>query len=253
MKFIAATLLALGMSTPALAQGQSSAPRLADLEAVSPALSRYTQQGLLGSVWKRSGLTPRERSIVTLSIMIGRGQTAELPFHLDLALENGVKPAEISEIVTHLAFYSGWANASAAVPFVKQAFAGRKISADQLPSATPKPLPLNEAAEAARVKFVDENFGTISPGLVKDTTDFLFRDLWLRPDLARRDRSLVTISSLLANGQAAQLGAHMNIGMNNGLTREEIGEIISHSGFYAGWPHAFGAMGVAKSVFEARK
>ena len=88
---------------------------------------------------------------------------------------------------------------------------------------------------------------------MKDTTDFLFRDLWLRPDLAPRDRSLVTISSLLANGQSAQLGAHMNIGTNNGLTREEIGEIISHSGFYAGWPHAFGAMSVAKSVFEARK
>lgn len=253
MKFIAATLLALGMSTPAPAQGQTSTPTLADLESVSPALSRYTQQGLLGSVWQRAGLTPRERSIVTLSIMIGRGQTAELPFHLDLALENGVKPAEISEIVTHLAFYSGWANATAAVPFVKQAFAGRKIGTDQLPSATPKQLPLNETAEAARVKLVDENFGTISPGLAKDTTDFLFRDLWLRPDLAPRDRSLVTISSLLANGQSAQLGAHMNIGMNNGLTREEIGEIISHSGFYAGWPHAFGAMGVAKSVFEARK
>lgn len=253
MKLIATSLLALGLSSPALAQGQTSAPSKADIESVAPALSRYTQQGLLGTVWKRAGLTPRDRSIVTLSIIIGRGQTTELPFYLDLAFENGVKPAEISEIVTHLAFYSGWANATAAVPFVKQTFASRNISADQLPPATPPLLPLNEAAEATRVKFVEENFGTISPGLVKDTTDFLFRDLWLRPDLAPRDRSLVTISSLLANGQSAQLGSHMNIGMNNGFTQAEIGEVISHSGFYAGWPHAFGAMTVAKGVFEARK
>jgi 4-carboxymuconolactone decarboxylase len=185
--------------------------------------------------------------------MIGKGQTVELPFHLTLALENGVKPGEISELVTHLAFYSGWANATAAVPAIKEAFARRNVPADKLPQASPKPLPLNENTEAARVKFVEENFGTISPGPEKDTTDFLFRDLWLRPDLAPRDRSLVTISSLLANGQAAQLSSHITLGMNNGLTRAEIGEVISHSGFYAGWPNAFGAMTVAKGVFDARK
>jgi 4-carboxymuconolactone decarboxylase len=87
---------------------------------------------------------------------------------------------------------------------------------------------------------------------VADTTSFLFKDLWLRPDLAPRDRSLATVSSLIANGQSAQLTSHLNIGMNNGLTKAEIGEAISHSAFYAGWPNAFSAMTVAKSVFEAR-
>lgn len=109
-------------------------------------------------------------------------------------------------------------------------------------------LPVNEAAEAARARFV----GTTSPGLVKDTTDFLFKDLWLRPDLEPRDRSLVTISSLIANGQAAQLTSHLTLGMNNGLTQREISEVISHAAFYAGWPNAFSAMAVAKGVFEAQ-
>ena len=111
---------------------------------------------------------------------------------------------------------------------------------------------MNEAAEADRAKRVGESFGDISPRLVADTTDFLFKDLWLRPDLAPRDRSLVTVSSLIANGQSAQLTSHLTIGMNNGLTKEEIGEIISHSAFYAGWPNAFSAMATAKSMFETR-
>jgi 4-carboxymuconolactone decarboxylase len=88
--------------------------------------------------------------------------------------------------------------------------------------------------------------------MVQFTTDVLFRDLWLRPDLAPRDRSLVTVSALIASGQVAQLTGHLNIGMNNGLTQVEIAEAITHLAFYAGWPNAFSAMPVAKDVFEKR-
>jgi 4-carboxymuconolactone decarboxylase len=242
---------------PAFAQGQSGqvsnpVPQASDVQAVSPALARYTEEGLFGEVWKRPGLSARDRSIVTLATLIARGQTAEMPFHFSLALDNGVKPAEISEIITHLAFYSGWANANTAVPFAKEAFARRRVGADQLPKASPQPLPLDEAAEATRAKSVDDNFGTTSPGLVNDTTNFLFRDLWLRPDLAPRDRSLVTVASLIANGQVAQMPYHLGRAMDNGLTREQASEVISHIAFYAGWPNAFSALPVAKSVFEAR-
>jgi len=90
------------------------------------------------------------------------------------------------------------------------------------------------------------------PGVVQYTTDILFRDLWLRPDLAPRDRSLVTISALVANGQVAQLTGHIPIGMNNGLTQPEIAEAITHLAFYVGWPNVFSAMPVAKEVFEKR-
>jgi 4-carboxymuconolactone decarboxylase len=88
--------------------------------------------------------------------------------------------------------------------------------------------------------------------VVQYTTDVLFLDLWLRPGLAPRDRSLVTISSLIASGQIAQLPGHLNIGMNNGLTQAELVEAITHLAFYAGWPNVFSAMPVAKDVFEKR-
>ena len=84
------------------------------------------------------------------------------------------------------------------------------------------------------------------------TRPIFFKDLWLRPDLAARDRSLITVAALIANGQAAQLPYHLARAMDNGLTREQAGEVISHSAFYAGWPNAFSVLTVAKTVFDAR-
>ena len=243
--------LALTLAIPATTAADQS-PSRKDVQMVAPALDRYTQDRLLGEVWKRPGLSPRDRSVVTLAALIGRNQTIALSDHMKLALEHGVKPTELSEIITHLAFYSGWANATAAVAIAKDVFAERKIAADQLPPALPVLLPLNEPAEADRAKRVGDQFGAMFPGVVQYTTDVLFRDLWLRPDLAPRDRSLVTISALIANGQVAQLTGHIPIGMNNGLTQGEIAEAITHLAFYVGWPNVFSAMPVAKDVFEKR-
>jgi 4-carboxymuconolactone decarboxylase len=134
----------------------------------------------------------------------------------------------------------------------KDAFAERKIGTDQLPASSPKPLPLDEAAEARRETLVREQFGTVAPGVVQYTTDILFRDLWLRPDLAPRDRSLVTVSALIASGQVAQMPYHLNRAMDNGLTREQAGEVLTHLAFYVGWPNVFSAMPVAKEVFDKR-
>ena len=222
-----------------------------ELRSISPALEAY-QNSLLVELWKRPGLTPRDRSIVTLAALIARNQTIEMPYHFNLALDNGVKAREISEIITHLAFYTGWANAMSAVTIAKDVFAARHIGADQLPAASVTLLPLNEAAEAQRAKNVSAQFGKEFPGVVQYTTDVLFRDLWLRPDLAPRDRSLVTISALIANGQIAQLTPHLNKAMDNGLTQAQAAEVITHLAFYVGWPNVFSAMPVAKDVFEKR-
>ena len=225
---------------------------LDDMRTVAPALEKYTQGRLLGDVWKRPGLAPRDRGIVTLAALIARNQTIEMRYYLNLALDNGVKPREISEIITHLAFYSGWGNAMAAVAVAKDVFALRKIGTDQLPAASPQLLPLDQAAEAQRATRVEEQFGTAAPGVVQNTTDLLFRDLWLRPDLAPRDRSLVTVSALIASGQVAQIPYHLNRAMDNGLTQAQASETLTHLAFYVGWPNVFSALPVAKDVFEKR-
>ncbi|CAM3073295.1 carboxymuconolactone decarboxylase family protein [Burkholderia ubonensis] len=227
-------------------------PTVADLKAVSPAFERYTARTVFGGLWKRPQLSPRDRSIVTLSVLIARGQTVEMPFHFRLALDNGVKPAEISEMIAHLAFYSGWANATAASDIAMHVFDARGIRPDQLTPADVTPLPLDEAAENQRAQMVADNFESVAPGVVEYTTDVLFRDVWLRPGLAPRDRSLVTVSALVANGQVAQIPYHLNRAMDNGLTKDEASETLTQLAFYAGWPNVFSAMPVFKDVFSRR-
>ena len=245
MKLLSAAIALLSLTAPSFAQ-------MGDVRMVAPALEKYRQDRLLGELWRRPGLAPRDRSIVTIAALIARNQTGEMPYYLNLALDNGVKAREISEIITHLAFYAGWANAMSAVSVAKEVFAQRKIGSDQLPAASPKLLPLDEAAEADRAARVGQQFGGVAPGVVQYTTDVLFRDLWLRPDLAPRDRSLVTVSALVASGQVAQIPYHLNRAMDNGLTQAQASEVFTQLAFYGGWPNVFSALPVAKDVFEKR-
>jgi 4-carboxymuconolactone decarboxylase len=224
---------------------------LDDLRAVAPGLEKFATT-TMAELWKRPALSIRDRSIVTLSVLITRNQTVELGDEFARALDNGLKPKEISELITHLAFYAGWSNAMAAVAAAKPVFAAYKIDAGQLPPASPKALPLNEAAEADRAARVSQQFGAIAPGVVQNTTDVLFKDLWLRPDLAPRDRSLVTVSALVASGQVAQIPYHLGRAMDNGLTQTEAGEMLAHLAFYTGWPNVFTALPIVKDVIEKR-
>jgi 4-carboxymuconolactone decarboxylase len=258
MKLLAASLISFSIAAGS-ASGQQTIhkgggymPNTEDIRAVAPALEKYRNDVVAGNLWKRLGLSARDRSVVTVAALIARDQIVELPYYLNLALNNGVKPAELSEIITHLAFYAGWANAMDAVVAAKDVFKSRNVGADQLPPASGPKLPLDEAAEAQRATRVGEQFGQITPSLVQYTTDVLFRDLWLRPALAPRDRSLVTVSALVATGQVAQITYHLNRAMDNGLTREEAGELLGHLAFYTGWPNAFSAAPVIKDVIEKR-
>jgi 4-carboxymuconolactone decarboxylase len=259
MKLLAASIMSVALSSQALAEARDDASTPPGntmtthvLQSVSPALDKYRDSVLAGDLWKRPDLSPRDRSIVTLAVLIARNQTHEMRNYLTLALDNGVTPKEISEIITHLAFYSGWGNATSAAAIAKDIFAERKIGADQLPPASPTLLPLDQNAEAQRASRVQESAGPISPGLVLFTGNLLFKDLWLRPDLAPRDRSLVTVSSLIASGQFAQVTFHLGKAMDNGLTKAEASEVLTQVAFYAGWPNAFSAVPVFKNVFDER-
>lgn len=248
MKHLAAVALTLSMAAAPAAHAQS----VDALGAVSPALEAYANEKLYGEVWQRPDLSARDRSIVTVASLIARQLAADMPAELSRALENGVTPAELSEIITHLAFYSGWGNAMAAVEVAQETFAERGVSEEHLPEADPELLPLDEESEAERETRVQENYGAVSQGVVDYTRDVLFRDLWLRPALKPRDRSLVTVSALISAGQVEQMPFHLNRAMDNGLTQAEASEALTHLAFYAGWPKVFSALPVAKDVFEKR-
>lgn len=225
---------------------------LEDMRAVSSALAHYTNNTLLGDLWKRPQLSARDRSIVTLSVLIARNQTVEIPYYVNLALDSGLQPTELSEIITHLAFYAGWGNAASAVVAAKPVFDKRGITLSDVPAVPTHYLPIDEAAEAQRATAVESNFGAVAPGVVHYTTEALFHELWLRPGLSPRDRSLVTVSALVATGQYAQLTYHLNRAMDNGLTKAQASEVMTQLAFYTGWPNVFSALPVVKDVLEKR-
>jgi len=92
--------------------------------------------------------------------------------------------------------------------------------------------------------------GDLAPKLAELTDKVLFGEVWARPQLGRRERSLITVSALIAMNRPEQLRSHLVLARQNGVTEEELSEVITHLAFYAGWPSAMSAAGVAKEVFK---
>jgi 4-carboxymuconolactone decarboxylase len=94
--------------------------------------------------------------------------------------------------------------------------------------------------------------GDFAPKLAQITDDVLYGDIWERPELPKRDRSLVTVAALIALNRPDQLRSHLRIARQNGVTQEELIEAITHLAFYTGWPSAVTAVGIAREVFEKK-
>ena len=95
--------------------------------------------------------------------------------------------------------------------------------------------------------------GDFAPKLLQLTDEVLFGDVWERPELSKRDRSLITVAALTAMYRPEQLKGHTERALANGVTKDEIGELITHLAFYSGWPSAMSAAKVVKQVFEEKK
>ena len=102
----------------------------------------------------------------------------------------------------------------------------------------------NEPTTAQRL------IGDFSPKLVELTDEVLFGDVWERGELSKRDRSLITVAALVANGNTQQLKGHLGRAKENGVSEAELAEVITHLAFYAGWPRAMSAVTVAREVFQ---
>ncbi len=97
-----------------------------------------------------------------------------------------------------------------------------------------------------------QTLAQIAPKLVEVTNDVLFADIWERPELSPRDRSLITVTTLAALYRTEQLGYHLGVALDNGLSVEELSEAITHLAFYAGWPNAMTAIAQLKKIVDER-
>ena len=109
-----------------------------------------------------------------------------------------------------------------------------------------------QTAAAPRPRPSQAAIGDFAPKLAEITDNVLYGDVWERPELSKRDRSLATVSALIALNRPDQLRSHLRIARDNGVTQEELIETITHLAFYVGWPNAVTAIGVAKEVFQQK-
>jgi 4-carboxymuconolactone decarboxylase len=142
----------------------------------------------------------------------------------------------VNKVVTICLATAAMATAAASTPVLAQGSAA--APAVSAPAASAPPTP------AQRL------MGDVAPKLADLTDNVLFGDVWERPQLSKRDRSLVTVSALIALNRPDQLRSHLARARDNGVTQEELIEAITHLAFYAGWPNAVTAVTVAREIFK---
>lgn len=192
------------------------------------------------------------------------GQTLIVTSGIGLVQQDG-QPAQIlrpGDVVTIPANTRHWHGAGPGGAMTHVAIAEKengsavtwqdKVS-DQDYQAAAKRAGLAPVAPAGGPSRAQQLMGDVAPKLAELTDQVLFGDVWERPGLAKRDRSLATISALIAMNRPDQLRSHFALGLQNGLTQQEVSELITHLAFYTGWPNAVSATGVAREVFLSKQ
>lgn len=219
---------------PAIPPGASSREPAIDPElefpnsyAQAPYLRDLLNQVLYAETWKREELSPRDRSMITVAVGIALNTLSEVRYHSGRALDNGVTQTELAEMITHVAFYAGFPNAVNSAQVIAEVYTARN-------------LPMGEGRFPA------------APYLEELVDGLVYGETWTRPGLSPRDRSLASIAVTLANYQSAALRSQLNRGLDNGLTTQEIAELIAQATLYDGFPSGVNASRIFVEVLQER-
>ena len=250
---VVGTLVVLGISgcasqpesaavSPAVDAAES---QVTDLYAGSPYLRELRNSLVYGEIWERPQLSKRDRSLITIAVLQGLVRD-ELAIHIPRGLDNGLTPEEISEIILHVTFYAGWPTGVQASLTAAAAFEERGLSLGDLPRAAPPAVDPDIGGDLSRAYASVPRLGALRNSL-------LYGDIWERPLLSKRDRSLITVALTQAMYRTSELRIHIGRALDeNGVTPQEISEVILHVTFYAGWPAAVNAGRLATEAFDAR-
>ena len=239
---IALQLFSITLVLASGAAAQTPAPTGGAL-AGSPYLGQILREDLYGDIWLRPALAPRDRSLITIAVNQSLYATEEIRAHVRRGLDNGLTQAEIAELIAHVLVYSGFPTGVNAARVATEVFQERNLP------AVPPSSPRNREPV---VPPAYPNSFPATPYLAALLNEWVYGEVWERPDLSKRDRSLATIAVAQAMGASSELRSHLGRGLDNGVTQAEIGELIAHVAFYSGIPSAVNAARVAAAVFEAR-
>ena len=215
-----------------------------DLYAGSPYLRELRNSVVYGEIWERPQLSKRDRSLITIAVLQAQARE-ELAIHIPRGLDNGLTPEEVSEIILHVTFYSGWPTGVQASLIAAETFEERSLLLSTLPRS-------RSGRMASTPSSLSDAYAAV-PRLGELRNSLLYGDVWERPLLSKRDRSLITIAINQALYATNELRVHINRALDeNGVTPQEISEVILHVTFYAGWPAAVNAGRLATAAFTER-
>jgi len=217
----------------------------------------------VGDLWSRPQLSRRDRSLLVIAVLSAQTRDEELELHTQVGLHHGLSRVEIEEVLLHVAAYVGFPAAMAAFQRMDTAF--RKAEGVERIEGR---RPADRLDDAERDRRAADVRGTLTAGraaaepaadlanlqrAIGDVGTLAFRwafgEIWSRAELSRRDRSLIVIAILGALGQERELAFHVPAGLNHGLTREEIEEVMVHLALYAGFPRAVDGIRAVRAAF----
>lgn len=210
----------------------------------APYLGEVRDTYVYGDVWERPGLSLRDRSMITVAVTQALYATSELKLHMGRAMDNGITQAEISEIIAHTLWYSGFPTGVNAARVATEVFAERGLPANP-PGASSRTPAVNPELEFP-------NAYPQAPYLRDLLNQVLYAETWKREELSPRDRSLITVAVGTALNAASEVRYHSGRALDNGVTQEELGELLIHLAFYSGFPASVNAAGVIAEVYTAR-
>ena len=235
--------------------GGGSAPGAWD---IAPDLERILGEALFGTIWKRPALTPVQREMVTLSSLIVLQRENQLRRHLGNALNLGLTPEQIVELIIHDTWYGGAPAGINSLSIIKEIFEKRGIdfTPTRIHDTNEDPDSLFQRGEEYR-----RNYMGTQPGgrpapptqaereLGRITGEYYWGATWTRPGLDLTSRCICTMTCLATLGREGPLRSHIRGALNIGLTQDQIIEVFGHMTLYSGIPFARGAMDVANDIF----
>jgi 4-carboxymuconolactone decarboxylase len=227
-------------------------------------LGSFAVDFVMGDLWSRPNLERRDRSLIVIATLAAMGSVEELGLHVEIGLNHGLTREEVDEILLHVAAYAGFPMAMAATRVVDQAF----CRIDAIERQPPRSPAESKGDEQRRADAADV-LGTLTGGRAASDPDealaglverlgdvgrlafeWAFGEVWSRPQLSRRDRSLIVVAILVWLGKERELAFHIPAALNHGLSRDEISEVMVQMCVYGGFPRAVDGMHAAMEAFS---
>jgi 4-carboxymuconolactone decarboxylase len=226
------------------------------------ALGSFAMDYVLGDLWCRPQLSRRDRSLIVITYLATLGSTEELAAHVRNGLNHGLSRSEIEEIVLQVAAYAGYPTALPAARVMDSVF--RSIDGvERLPAREPAVQKDDATRRADATEVMSKLFAGRTPsdpvearrniveqlgGVGELAFDWAFGEVWSRNELARRDRSMVTLAVLAMLGRHDEFRVHVRGALNHGCTAEEVEEIMVQLTVYGGFPRAVEAMRATREI-----